>query len=280
MVHERFPGVVVAAEESTAWPKVSRPVWDGGLGFTMKWNMGWMHDTLEYAQKDPPYRKYHHDKLTFGQLYAYTENFVLPFSHDEVVHGKGSMINKMPGDLWQKFANLRLLYVYQWMTPGKKLLFMGGEIAQWNEWNFRQSLDWHLLEYDTHRGIQRLITDLNRIYRESPAMHDLEFDPTGFEWIDCNDGEFSTLSFVRRSSRGDILVGVFNFTPVPRELHRLGLPLDGHYEVALNSDSDYYGGSNMGDSGVDAEPVPAQGRHYSAMVTLPPLGALLLKRTG
>ena len=277
VIHDRFPGVMVAAEESTAWPKVSRPVWDGGLGFTMKWNMGWMHDTLEYMSKDPLYRNYHHQKLTFGQLYAYTENFILPFSHDEVVHGKGSLIGKMPGDSWQQFANLRLLYVYQWLTPGKKLLFMGCEMGQWNEWNFRQGLDWNLLDYDTHSGIRHLVSDLNRLYREVPALHDLEFDPTGFEWIECNDAEASTLSFVRRSGLGDIVIAAFNFTPVPREDYRLGLPIEGHYEILLNSDSKHYGGADMGPASVEAEAVPANGRQCSAVLTLPPLGALLLR---
>ena len=276
VVHDRFPGVMVMAEESTAWPKVSRPVWDGGLGFTMKWNMGWMHDTLAYMQHDPIHRRYHHNSLTFGQLYAYTENFILPFSHDEVVHGKGSMLDRMPGDEWQKFANLRLLYTYQWTTPGKKLLFMGGEFGQWIEWNFRQSLDWHLTGFETHRGMQRLIADLNRIYRENPALHANEFDPTGFEWIDCNDADQSTLSLLRRDGFGNTVVVVLNFTPVPRLEHRVGLPGAGHYEEIFNSDSAYYGGSNVGNGGVDAEPVPAQGRDHSALVALPPLGALIL----
>ena len=276
VVHDRFPGVMVMAEESTAWPKVSRPVWDGGLGFTMKWNMGWMHDTLAYMQHDPVHRRYHHNSLTFGQLYAYTENFILPFSHDEVVHGKGSMLDRMPGDEWQKFANLRLLYTYQWTTPGKKLLFMGGEFAQWIEWNFRQSLDWHLTAFDTHRGMQRLITDLNRIYRENPALHANEFDPTGFEWIDCNDADQSTLSLLRRDGFGNTVVVALNFTPVPRLEHRVGLPGAGHYEEIFNSDSAYYGGSNVGNGSIEAEPVPAQGRDHSALVALPPLGALIL----
>ena len=276
VVHDRFPGVMVIAEESTAWPKVSRPVWDGGLGFTMKWNMGWMHDTLEYMQKEPVHRKFHHNNLTFGQLYAYTENFVLPFSHDEVVHGKRSMLDKMPGDLWQKFANLRLLYSYQWATPGKKLLFMGGEFGQWIEWNFRQSLDWHLLEFDTHRGIERLVEDLNRLYRDYPALHSQDFDPTGFEWIDCNRVDQSTLGFLRRDTRGDVVVVVLNFTPVPRENHRLGLPGPGWYDEIFNSDSEYYGGSNVGDGGVTAEEIVADGRPYSASLTLPPLGCVML----
>jgi len=278
VVHDRFPGAMVVAEESTAWPKVSRPVWDGGLGFTMKWNMGWMHDTLEYFRHDPVHRKYHHNKLTFGQLYAYTENFVLPLSHDEVVHGKGSMLDKMPGDAWQKFANLRLLYVYQWTTPGKKLLFMGGEFGQWIEWNFRQSLDWHLLKYDTHRGIQHLIADINRLYRSEPALHALDFDPVGFEWLDCEDGDHSVLSFLRRSPQGEILVTAFNFTPVPREGFRIPLPMAGHYAEVFNSDAACYGGSNLGNpGGTTAEERPWKGRAHSAEVLLPPLGGLVFK---
>ena len=276
VVHERFPGTMVVAEESTAWPKVSRPVWDGGLGFTMKWNMGWMHDTLHYVQHESIHRKFHHQDLTFGQLYAYTENFVLPFSHDEVVHGKDSMLNKMPGDDWQKFANLRLLYTYQWTTPGKKLLFMGGEFGQWIEWNFRQSLDWHLLEFETHQGVQRLVADLNRLYRENPALHASDFDPTGFEWIDCNASEESTLSFLRRNGTGETLVVALNFTPVPRPAHRLALPGPGRYEVVFNSDSEYYGGSNTGGGTFEAETVEASGRPFSAEIVLPPLGALII----
>jgi len=276
VVHDRFPGTMVVAEESTAWPKVSRPVWDGGLGFTMKWNMGWMHDTLEYLRNDPVHRKYQHNKLTFGQLYAYTENFVLPLSHDEVVHGKGSLLDKMPGDLWQKFANLRLLYAYQWTTPGKKLLFMGGEFGQWIEWNFRQSLDWHLLDYDAHKGMQRLVGDLNRLYRDQPALHALDFDPVGFEWLDCEDGDNSVLAFLRRDSYGNTVVAVFNFTPVPRAGFRLRLPLEGHYEEIFNSDAAAYGGSNLGNpGGVTAESVAWKGGAYSAEMLLPPLAATL-----
>jgi 1,4-alpha-glucan branching enzyme len=277
LVHGLHPGVTVIAEESTAWPQVTRPAYVGGLGFSMKWNMGWMHDTLEYISKDPIHRPYHHDHLTFGMLYAFTENFVLPFSHDEVVHGKGSMIDKMPGDRWQKFANLRLLLLFQFTYPGKKLLFMGSEFAQWAEWNFAAALDWPLLEFDTHRGVHRLTGDLNRLYRGEPTLHRHDFDGSGFEWIDCHDVSQSVISYQRKSFDQAVVV-VLNFTPVLRHRYRLGVPHPGHYQVLLNSDSDYYGGSNAGPMAVDAEATPWMGLGYSIVLDLPPLAGVVLKR--
>ncbi|MBC7359212.1 MAG: 1,4-alpha-glucan branching protein GlgB [Desulfacinum sp.] len=278
-VYREFPDTMTIAEESTAWPMVSRPTYLGGLGFGFKWNMGWMHDTLLYLSKDPIHRKFHHNNLTFSILYAFTENFVLPFSHDEVVHGKGSMLAKMPGDLWQKFANLRLLYGYMFTHPGKKLLFMGNEFGQWSEWNHDAALEWHLLEYDSHRGLQSWVRDLNGLLRREPALHQLDHDPHGFEWIDCNDSEQSTLVFLRRSKREeDVLVCAFNFTPVPRQPYRVGVPFGGYWKEVLNSDADLYGGSGLGNlGGVEAEPVPFHGRPYSLSITLPPLAAVLFK---
>jgi 1,4-alpha-glucan branching enzyme len=277
LVHEKYPGVITIAEESTAWPMVSRPTYMGGLGFSIKWNMGWMHDTLSYFQEDPIYRKYHHDRLTFSQLYAWSENFVLPFSHDEVVHLKRGMLDKMPGDLWQRFANLRLLYSYQYMHPGKKLLFMGSEFGQWTEWNAKGQLQWELCNYPTHSGIQHLIRDLNRIYREEEAMHFFDFDFQGFEWIDCHDSEQSVISFFRTSAKQK-LVCVANFTPVPRESYRIGVPYPGKYREIFNSDSSHYGGSNLGNQGeIEATPTPWMGLPNSVELTIPPLAGLILR---
>ncbi|MBI5451434.1 MAG: 1,4-alpha-glucan branching protein GlgB [Gammaproteobacteria bacterium] len=273
--HELCPGTVVIAEESTAWPMVSRPTWLGGLGFSMKWNMGWMHDTLLYMSKDPIHRHYHHNILTFSQLYAYTENFVLPFSHDEVVHGKGSLLNKMPGDEWQRFANLRLLYTYLFTHPGKKLLFMGTEFAQGREWNHTRPLEWYVLDYPLHRGIFDQVRDLNRLYRDYPALYTHEFEHQGFEWIDCNDSSQSILSYLRRSGDQFIVV-VLNFTPIPRYHYRIGVPAAGSYREVFNSDSSYYGGSNIGNSGaLHSEDQPWMGRPHSIDITLPPLAGLV-----
>jgi len=278
LVYERHPGAITVAEESTAWPAVSRPTYLGGLGFTLKWNMGWMHDMLSFIEKDPIHRKYHFGQLTFALLYAFHENFILPFSHDEVVHLKRSMLDKMPGDLWGKFANLRLLYAYMYAHPGKKLLFMGGEFAQWEEWRHDQSLSWNLLRWDTHQGVQRFVRDLNRLYREVPALHEIDFRPEGFEWIDFHDVDNSVVSFLRRGKDPDnAAVCVFNFTPAPREKYRVGVPWPGRYREALNSDAAAYGGSNAGNGGsVAAESVPWMGHHHSVSLTLPPLGALFL----
>jgi 1,4-alpha-glucan branching enzyme len=279
VVHSRHPGVLMVAEESTAWPMVSRPTYLGGLGFSLKWNMGWMNDTLSYMSQNPIHRKYHHNRMTFSMLYAFTENFVLPFSHDEVVHGKASLINKMPGDLWQQFANLRLLYGYMFAHPGKKLMFMGDEFAQRSEWTSDTSLEWHLLEYDTHRGVQTLVMDLNSIYRNEPSLHQVDFDWHGFEWIDCNDADSSVLSFLRRAKDpADFMVVVANFTPVLRENYRVGVPEPGFYREILNSDSEKYGGGNVGNlGGVHAEAVPWNDRPYSILLRLPSLGVLYFK---
>jgi 1,4-alpha-glucan branching enzyme len=278
----QVPGAITAAEESTAWPAVSRPVHLGGLGFTYKWNMGWMHDILKYAQLDPVYRRWAHNEVTFSMLYAYHENFILPFSHDEVVHGKGSMIGKMAGDEWQKFAALRALYAYMFGHPGKKLLFMGCEFGQWSEWNHDTSLDWHVLQYPVHGGLKRLVGDLNRIYRAEKSLHELDYDPAGFQWIDCTDNENSVFSFIRRARDGaDFTVMVLNFTPVPRRAYRVGVPQAGWYAELLNTDAAIYAGSNVGNAGrVTTEPVPAHGHGQSLSLVLPPLGALLLKRQG
>ncbi len=277
LVGTRHPGVVMIAEESTAWPLVSRPTDIGGLGFSMKWNMGWMHDTLEYMAADPVYRQHQHDKLTFGLLYTFTENFVLPFSHDEVVHGKGSMIGKMPGDYWQQFANLRLLYTYQATYPGKKLLFMGSEFGQFEEWNNNASLLWSYLDHDSHRGLSRLVSDLNRLYKEKPALHELDFEPAGFEWLDCNDASQSIISYVRRGKTG-LTVVVLNFTPVPRHDYRIPMPQAGKYREILNSDSSFYAGSNVGNGAeLQTEAHPWGGRDQSLTLNLPPLGGLILE---
>ncbi|MEN8213123.1 MAG: 1,4-alpha-glucan branching protein GlgB [Pseudomonadota bacterium] len=280
VIHADFPGVITIAEESTAFPMVSRPTSMGGLGYSMKWNMGWMHDTLSYFEADPVHRQHHQDSLTFSQLYAYTENFVLPFSHDEVVHLKGSMLEKMPGDNWQKFANLRLLYTYQMTHPGKKLQFMGSEFGQWEEWNEKASLDWPLLEVDTHKGVSRLVADLNHLYRESPALYYHDFDSQGFQWIDCTDREQSVISFLRHGPEGSLVV-IFNFTPVPRETYRIGVPAAAAYREILNSDSDQYGGSGKGNSGViTTDAVAYMGFEQSIELTLPPLAGLILQASG
>ncbi|MFM8494206.1 MAG: alpha amylase C-terminal domain-containing protein, partial [Planctomycetia bacterium] len=278
-VHRHHPGVLTIAEESTAWPAVSRPTYCGGLGFSMKWNMGWMNDTLRYMRHEPIHRKYHHDELTFSLIYAFHENFVLPFSHDEVVHGKGSMLGQMPGDLWQKFANLRLLYAYQWCHPGKKLLFMGSEFGQWAEWNHDTSLDWHLLQWDTHSGLQRCLADLNRLLRREGALHQLDFDGRGFQWIDCHDWSASVLAFLRRGvDPEDFLVVACNFTPVPRPGYRIGVPRGGHYDEVFNSDSAWYGGTNLGNGGgLAALAEPSHGHGQCLELTLPPLAAVVLK---
>jgi 1,4-alpha-glucan branching enzyme len=277
-VYRDHPDVQTIAEESTSWPMVSRPTYVGGLGFGMKWNMGWMHDTLDYLKEDPIHRKYRHDRLTFSIWYAFFENFVLPLSHDEVVHGKGSLVGKMPGDMWRQFANLRLLYGYMWGHPGKKLLFMGGDFGQRREWAHDESLEWHVLQYPEHAGVQRWIADLNRLYRDEPALHEVDFSPAGFEWVDCHDAEASVLSFLRRSSAGDPLLVVCNFTPVPRANYVVGVPNSGHWRELLNGDAVLYGGSGIGNlGGVDTAPVPAHGRYHSLTLTLPPLAAMFFK---
>jgi len=274
--HTRFPGTVVIAEESTDWPRVSRPTDGGGLGFSMKWNMGWMHDTLGYFTEDPVHRRHHHNKLTFAMMYAYTENFVLPLSHDEVVHLKRSLFGRMPGDRWQQFANLRLLYSYMWTFPGKKLLFMGGELAQPWEWDFHQSLPWWLLDHAEHLGVQRTVTDLNRLYRNEPALHELEFEARGFSWLDCDDAASSVLSYLRHGGDRHLIVAL-NFTPVPRHSYRVGAPHGGYYRELFNSDSGHYGGSNLGNAErVHASSQSHQGHQHSLAITLPPLGALIL----
>ena len=276
VTHGQYPGTMIMAEESTSWPMVSRPVYLGGLGFSMKWNMGWMHDSLHYMQKDAVHRHYHHDLLTFGLVYCYSENFILPFSHDEVVHGKGSLLGRMPGDAWQRFASLRLLYIYMYTYPGKKLLFMGGEFGQAREWNFDATLDWHLLDHAQHRGVKNLVGDLNHLYRERPALHRGDFELQGFEWIDCHDAPHSVLSYLRRAG-DEIAVVALNFTPVPRPAYRLGVPYPGAYREAVNSDSEHYAGANLGNGGVvDAEAVPWMGRPYSISLTLPPLAGVVL----
>jgi 1,4-alpha-glucan branching enzyme len=279
LTHEQAPGSITAAEESTAWPAVSRPVYLGGLGFTYKWNMGWMHDILQYVSRNPIHRRWAHNEVTFSMLYAYTENFILPFSHDEVVHGKRSLIDKMPGDGWQKGATLRLLFTYMYAHPGKKLLFMGMEFGQWREWNYDASLDWHLLQYPFHTGIQHCLRDLNALYREERSLYDRDFDPSGFQWIDCTDNENSVFSLIRRAADPtDHLVAVFNFTPVPRAPYRIGVPAAGWYSERLNTDAAVYGGSDVGNAGaVVTEPVPAHGFAQSLVLSLPPLGALVLK---
>ena len=278
-IYKTHPDVQVIAEESTAWPMVSRPTYVGGLGFGMKWDMGWMHDSLRYFSKDPVHRKFHHNDLTFRMMYAFTENFVLPLSHDEVVHGKGSLIGKMPGDDWQKFANLRLLFAHMYSQPAKKLVFMGGEIGQWREWNHDQSLDWNLLDFPMHASLQRWLEDLNRAYRDIPAMHELDFDQNGFEWIDCCDTEQSVLSLMRKSKSDPdhAVVVVLNFTPMPRHNYAIGVPRPGRWREILNSDAPIYGGSGQGNmGGVEAAPIRLHGRRWSVNLTLPPLGAVFL----
>ena len=278
-VYRDYPDVQTIAEESTAWPMVSRPPYMGGLGFGMKWNMGWMHDTLKYFQQDPLFREHHYNQITFGLYYAFTENFVLPLSHDEVVHGKGALLGKMPGDEWQKFANLRLLYGLMWTHPGKKLLFMGGEFGQKCEWKHEESLEWYVLKYPLHKGIQQWVADLNRVYREQEALHNLDFSSDGFAWV-CSDAEKEgVLGFLRYSSHhGDVVLVVCNFTPVPRKNYTIGVPHVGQWEEILNSDANYYGGSSMGNNGLlEAESLAFQGFSSSLTLTLPPLATLILK---
>jgi 1,4-alpha-glucan branching enzyme len=282
-VYAQQPGTLTIAEESTAWPLVSRPTYVGGLGFSMKWNMGWMHDMLDYMRMDPIYRRYHHNNLTFSLMYAYSENFVLPLSHDEVVHIKGSMINKMPGDLWQKFASLRLFYGYMWGHPGKKLLFMGAEFGQWREWNYAESLDWHLLEPPSdphHAQLRNFLRDLNLLYQQEPALSVLDNDPQGFSWIDCHDSDNSVISFIRRSKKEeDTIVFISNFTPVPRHGYRLGVPHAGEYYELINSDAIRYGGSGLENKQyMPSGPIQWQSCPHSILLTLPPLSTVVLKR--
>ena len=279
-VYKNYSDVQTVAEESTSWPMVSRPLYVGGLGFGMKWDMGWMHDMLAYMSEDPIHRKFHHNKLTFRMIYSFNENFVLPLSHDEVVYGKGSLLQKMPGDDWQRFANLRLLFGVMYAQPGKKLLFMGGEFGQWNEWYHETSLDWNLLEHPSHSGVQRWVTDLNQLYKNEPALHELDFDQAGFEWIDCNDSQQSTLSLLRKGrSTEDTIVIACNFTPVPRHSYRVGVPEGGLWREILNSDAQEYDGSGQGNFGaVVAETTSFHGRPYSVNITLPPLAIVYFKR--
>jgi len=278
-VYRDHPDVQTIAEESTSWPMVSRPTYLGGLGFGMKWNMGWMHDTLDYFSCDPVYRKYHHDQLTFSIWYAFQENFMLPLSHDEVVHGKGSLLAKMPGDGWQKFANLRALFGYMWTHPGKKLLFMGCEFGQWNEWYHETSLDWHLLQYPSHQGLHRFVRDLNHLYRSEPALYELDFSNDGFEWVDLHNWETSTVSYLRKGrDSGEVILVVCNLTPVPRHNYRVGVPRGGYWRELLNSDAAIYGGSGMGNlGGAESVPVGAHGHFHSLTITLPPLSVLCFK---
>ena len=280
LTHGEHPGSITAAEESTSWPGVSRPVHLGGLGFTYKWNMGWMHDLLEYACEDPVHRRWHHSLVTFSALYMHSENFILPFSHDEVVHGKGSMLDKIAGDPWQKFATLRTLYGYMYGHPGKKLLFMGDEFGQWREWNHDRSLDWHLLDDPAHQGLRRYIQELNWRYHVEPSLYECDFDPGGFRWIDCNDNENSVISMLRFArDRHDFVVTIFNFTPVPRGDYRVGVPEPGWYAELLNSDGSVYGGGNVGNGGgVGSEPIASHGFDQSIRLTVPPLGCLFLKK--
>jgi 1,4-alpha-glucan branching enzyme len=275
-VYETFPDVMMIAEESTSWPQVSRPTYLGGLGFGLKWNMGWMHDMLDYMSQDPIFRSYHHNLITFCLAYAFSENFVLPFSHDEVVYGKGSMLRKMPGDDWQKFANLRLLYGFMFGHPGKKLLFMGDEFGQWSEWNHEAGLEWHLLKNPLHAGLQRWVRDLNTLYRGLTSLHEFDFNPTEFEWVDCKDSQRSIVSFLRRGSRpDDLILFVCNFTPVVRENYRVGVPLEGSWKEILNSDAPLYGGSGQGNfGGLTTIPLPIHGRPFTLNMRLPPLGVL------
>ncbi len=279
VVHGVFPGILTMAEESTSWPMVSRPTYTGGLGFSLKWNMGWMHDTLGYMSRDPIHRKYHQNDMTFGLLYAFNENFILPLSHDEVVHGKGTLLTRMPGDEWQKFANLRAYYGFMWAHPGKKLLFMGGEFGQWQEWNFDTSLEWAALEAPNHLGIQRVVQDLNQLYKNEPALYEIDFEASGFEWIDASDTDNNVLSFMRKAkSTDEFLVVVSNFTPVPWQGYRIGVPRAGRYHEVFNSDSSYYWGSNVGnEGGLATDPVPMHGHPQSLALRLPPLATIMLK---
>jgi 1,4-alpha-glucan branching enzyme len=273
--HATCPGTVMIAEESTAWPQVSRPTYTGGLGFTFKWNMGWMHDTLLYMAKDPVHRQFHHNLLTFGPLYAFSENFLLPLSHDEVVHGKRSLLDKLPGDDWQRFANLRLLLTYQWTYPGKKLLFMGGEFGQPREWNHHESLPWHLADEPRHAGVHALVRDLNKLYRDTPALHRRDHDASGFAWLSWQDGAHSVLAFLRQDGEEHAVV-ILNFTPVPRPGYRVGVPVAGRYREVLSSDSQFYGGSNVGNTLAETQPVPCMEQAQSIVVTLPPLAGIVL----
>jgi 1,4-alpha-glucan branching enzyme len=278
-IYQNHPDVQTFAEESTAWPMVSRPTYLGGLGFGLKWDMGWMHDTLEYITREPIHRKFHHNELSFRMVYAYNENFALPLSHDEVVHGKASLLSKMPGDDWQKFANLRLLFGYMYTQPGKKLLFMGGEFGQWNEWLHENSLDWHLLDYERHRGLQRWVRDLNTFYRAEPALHELDCEAGGFTWIDCNDAAHSALLYLRHGRRAsDVLLVACNFTPVPRHDYPIGVPISGRWEEILNSDAPLYGGSGQGNLGeTRTAATSSHGHPQSLALTLPPLSVVILK---
>ena len=277
--HLQYPGTLTIAEESTAWPGVSRPTYTGGLGFSLKWNMGWMNDTLRYFRHEPIHRRYHHDELTFSLIYAFTENFTLPLSHDEVVHGKGSLLDQMPGDEWQRFANLRMLFAYMWMHPGKKLIFMGGEIGQWSEWNYENALQWDLLRWGPHQGVQRMMADLNHLYRSEPSLYQQDFDGRGFEWIDCHNYDECVLVFMRKAvDPSDYLIVCCNFTPVPRMNHRIGLSEPGLYREVFNSDSSFYHGSNLGNGNwFQAEETGWHGRPYSAQIVLPPLGISVFK---
>jgi 1,4-alpha-glucan branching enzyme len=280
-LHSDFPGAITIAEESTSYGGVSSPVYNGGLGFGFKWDMGWMHDTLEYIKRDPIYRKYHQNELSFRSVYQFSENFMLPLSHDEVVHGKGSLIQRMPGDQWQRFANLRLLYGYQYATPGKKLLFMGGEFGQSSEWNADSQLDWSLLQFEIHDGVKKFIGDLNRIYKDYPALHELDCEPEGFSWIAADDAEKSIYTFCRQDSAGDSIVVVLNFTPAPHVGYRIGVPVPGKYIEIINSDSEMYGGSNIGNLGGQvAEEVASHGRDHSLKLNIPPLAMIMLSATG
>jgi 1,4-alpha-glucan branching enzyme len=278
VVAERCPGAIMVAEESTAWPGVSRPISAGGLGFAYKWNMGWMHDTLNYMEKEPIHRQYHHNDMTFGLLYAFTENFILPLSHDEVVHGKGALIAKMPGDRWQRFANLRAYFGFMWGHPGKKLMFMGGEFAQEREWGHDRELDWQSLDDPAHAGVQRLVRDLNRLYASEPALHQHDCDPSGFTWAVDNDGSNSVYAFVRQTPNHSAILVVCNMTPVPRPGYRVGVPQPGRWQEIFSSDSGYYGGSNVGNSGgVETAALPAHGQVQSVELLLPPLATIFLR---
>lgn len=279
VVHGVFPGVLTMAEESTSWPMVSRPTYTGGLGFSLKWNMGWMHDTLGYMSKDPVHRKYHQNDMTFGLLYAFHENFILPLSHDEVVHGKGALLNKMPGDEWQKFANLRVYYGFMWAHPGKKLLFMGCEFGQWQEWNYDTSLEWDSLNAANHHGLQQMVQDLNGLYKNEPALYENDFEESGFEWIDASDTDNNVLSFIRKAkSSAEFLIIVSNFTPVPWHGYRIGVPQSGQYNEIFNSDSENYWGSNMSnDGGLITDSIPMHGHQQSLSLILPPLATIMLK---
>ncbi len=274
--HAQHPGTVIMAEESTSWPQVTKPTWTGGLGFSMKWNMGWMHDVLSYMSEEPIHRQYHHDQLTFGMLYAFSENFTLPFSHDEVVHGKGSLVSKMPGDMWQRFANLRLLYTFMYTYPGKKLLFMGCEFGQGTEWSANRALDWYVLDYSHHRGVQALVKDLNHVYKSHPALFTHDFEHQGFEWIDCHDVQQSIISYQRKCDLENLIV-ILNFTPVPRHNYRIGVAEAGVYQEIFNSDSEYYFGSNTGNGTVVSESTPWMNHPHSINLTLPPLAGIIFK---